>query len=82
MVWCSCRWLVEEARVAFRVRRDPYAFVSRDNVDNALRLLMCTEEGQTAKKNVSHLRVMLQNACTDPSSSDKYLKGFVDDLHL
>lgn len=82
MVWYSCRWLVEEVQAALQLRRDPYTLVSRENVQETVRLLMCTKEGQIAEKNVSHLRVMLHSVCSDTSSSDKYLKGFVDDLHL
>lgn len=62
---------VQSAQECLRLRQ-------QSEVEEAVRVLMCTQEGQVAKKNVARLQI----ACGDPSSSDRNLKKFVNDLRL
>ncbi|XP_024368207.1 UDP-glycosyltransferase 72B1 isoform X2 [Physcomitrium patens] len=76
----NTRWIVEEVRAAFALRRDPYSFVDRNSIDKGVRLLICSEEGQAAKKNVLHLRDKLLSSFGDNGLSAKCLKSFVEEL--
>ena len=44
-------------------------FAARDQVEDAVRLLMCKDEGQVVRKNVSRLKEVLDKGAAESGSS-------------
>jgi len=77
------RWLVDEAGAALKVRSGFETFATRDQVERAVRLLMCEDEGQVVRKNVMRLNeVLIQKGAAGSGSSSRNIKPFAEKLQM
>lgn len=67
--------------VALRVRDGFEEFATRQQVENAVRLLMSEQKSQALKNNVVQLRDILKRGLSESGSSERNMKAFAEKLH-
>lgn len=67
--------------VALKVHDGFEDFFTRQQVENAVRLLMSDQKGQALKNNVVQLRDTLKRGLSEYGSSERNMKEFAKKLH-
>lgn len=72
---------MDEAGAALKVRNGFEKFATREQVENAVRRLMCGDERQVLKKNVLRLHeLFIQKGAGASGSSSRNIQAFADKL--
>ncbi|KAG0566034.1 hypothetical protein M758_7G031800 [Ceratodon purpureus] len=74
-------WLVDVAGAALKVRKGFEDFATREQVEDAVRLLMCKDKGQALRSNVSRLYELLHKGAAESGSTSRNIKAFTEKLH-
>ena len=67
--------------VALKVRCGFEDFGTRQQVEDAVRLLMSEEKGQALRNNVVQLRDVIKRGLSESGSCERNMKAFVEKLH-
>lgn len=67
--------------VALRVHDGFEDFTTRQQVENAVRLLMSEQKSQALKNNLAQLRNILKSGLSESGSSERNMKAFAEKLH-
>ncbi|KAG0586461.1 hypothetical protein KC19_2G092000 [Ceratodon purpureus] len=76
----NSRWLVDIAGATLQVRSGFEDFATREQVANAVRLLMCKDKGQDVRSNVSRLKELLQRGAAESEYHSTNIKVFIEKL--
>ncbi|KAG0625760.1 hypothetical protein M758_2G079300 [Ceratodon purpureus] len=76
----NSRWLVDVAGAALQVRSGFEDFATKEQVENAVRPLMCKDEGQGVRSNVSRLKELLQRGGAESGYHSTNMKVFIEKL--
>ena len=72
---------MDVAGAALKVRKGFEDFATREQVEDAVRLLMCKDKGQALRSNVSRLYELLHKGAAESGSTSRNIKAFTEKLH-